>query len=76
MNQSMKKRLKALEGQITPKDKTITAIDMQIVNPDGTYTGDILRTDLVSDNKEMIKMFDENLKGKVCVVRAPIEVQE
>ena len=76
MNQSMKKRLKALEGQITHKDKTITAIDRQIVNPDGTYTGDILRTDLLSGKKETTEIFDQNLKGKVCVVRAPIEVQE
>ena len=71
MNQSMKKRLKALEGQITPKDKTITAIDRQIVNPDGTYTGDILRTDLLS--KKTVEIFDPNLKGKVCVVGPKVD---
>ena len=70
MSQSMKKRLSALEGQFTYKGQTITAIDRRIVNPDGTFTGDIYRTDLLSSDKEKSLMFDENLRGKLWVERS------
>ena len=76
MKQSITNRLNALESQISTEDKTITAIVTRVVNPDGTYTGDILTTDLLSDKKETVKTFDKNLKGNVCVVRPKIDDEE
>ena len=64
MNQSMKKRLKALEGQITTKDKTITAIERRFVGAEGGCTGQFYRVDLLSDEKKRLWAFDRSLTGK------------
>ena len=76
MTQSINKRIKALEGQMKTEAPKFTSIHRQIINPDGTYTGEVFVTDLLSDGKETIKIFDQDLKGKVCVVRPKMDDED
>jgi len=65
MNPRIEKRLQALEGKMTT-ERPHRFIRRLIVNADGTYTGEILRTDLRFEKPRQERIFDEGLKGRNC----------